>query len=83
MVDSTWPTEQVPLCLEAYNFEVQGHKALNLCFWVAFLMISKCTNIVGKSFSVLEIWPLKITKNVALNDFRRGVASNNNNMTDK
>ena len=61
--------EQVPLCLEAYNFEVQGRKALNLCFWVAFLMISKCTNFVGKSFSVLEIWPLKITKNVALNDF--------------
>ena len=37
----------------------------------------------GKSISVLEIKPLKITKNVALDDFQWGVASNNNNMTDK
>ena len=72
MVDSTWPTEQVPLCLGAYNFEVQGHKALNLCFWVAFLMLRKCKNFVVRSLSVLEIWPLKITKNVAVNDFRWG-----------
>ena len=42
-------------CLEAYNFEVQGRKSPNLCFLVAFLMISKCTKFCWKSFSVLEI----------------------------
>ena len=27
-----WRILQLPLCLEAYNFEVQGHKAPNLIF---------------------------------------------------